>query len=244
MIDIKNNNMQKIKPLIVSLLFIAVGVTLSWYVVNNPTDKIVSGYISYEKMIQMLYQHMYMVGISLGLAIITSVPIGIILTRNKFRHISSIVLNIVNIGQTIPSLAVIALFVGVLGIGIKSAIFALWVYSLLPILSNTIVGIDSVDSSVIEAARGMGMSPTKILLKVELPLSLSIIIAGIRTALIVNIGNAILGAFVGAGGFGELIISGNSVSRLQMVVLGASIPVLMAILADYLFGLLEDYLIV
>ncbi len=225
---------------VLSILFIiSIGVAFSIYVVQYPQDRIVERFISYSKIINAILQHLYIVAISSALALLTSVPLGIILTRPRFKKYSTKVLTVVNIGQTIPSLAIVALFVGFLGIGSKTAILALWIYSLLPILNNTLVGILSVEPSVIEAARGMGMPTKRILYKIELPLALPIIIAGIRTAVTINIGTAILAAFVGGGGLGDLIISGNNVSRWQILMLGATLPALMAILADIVFGVVE-----
>ena len=232
-----------VKQAVIPLLLLVLGIGFSIYVVEFPQDKIVGRFISYEKILKLLWQHIYIVLLSSGLAIFTSVPLGILLTRLRFKKFAPRVVNVVNIGQTIPSLAIVALLVGILGIGAQAAILALWIYSLLPILNNTLVGILEVDHAIIEAARGMGMKPGRILTRIEIPLALSIIIAGIRTALTINIGTAILAGFVGAGGLGDLIISGNNISRWQILVLGASLPALMAILADYLFGLLEEQLI-
>ncbi|KNF07082.1 ABC-type proline/glycine betaine transport system, permease component [Gottschalkia purinilytica] len=231
-----------IKNVFIFIVLIVIGVAISWYVVNYPKDSIVSRFITYDRIINLLLQHIYIVFLSSILAIATSVPLGIILTRPRFKKLNSPVMGIVNIGQTVPSLAIIALFVSVLGIGVKTAIFALWIYSLLPILNNTIAGIQSVDTSIIEAAKGIGMKPIKILTKVELPLVLPIIIAGIKTAVVINIGNAVLATFVGAGGLGDLIIAGNNINRWQILMLGTSLPVLMAFAVDYLLTIFENSL--
>ncbi|KUO70512.1 MAG: ABC transporter permease [Clostridia bacterium BRH_c25] len=225
--------------ILLPVLLLALAIGFSYFVVQFPQDKVVERFVSYKKIMQLSRQHIYMVLVSSGLAIATSVPLGIFITRPKYKRIAPKVIDIVNIGQTIPSLAVVALFVGFLGIGARTAIFALWIYSLLPILNNTLAGILEVDPSIIESAKGMGMTPSRILARVELPLALPIIIAGIRTAITINIGSAILAAFIGAGGLGDFIIAGNNVNRWQILVLGASLPAFMAILADHLFTLLE-----
>ncbi len=241
----KKPQVSRLNPtsILIPILLLAIGIGFSCYVVEFPQDKIVERFMSYEKIMRLLWQHIYIVSVSSGLAIATSVPLGIFLTRTKYKRIAPKIVDIVNIGQTIPSLAIVALFVGFMGIGAKTAIFALWIYSLLPILNNTLAGILEVDPSTIESAKGMGMKPSRVLIKVELPLALPIIIAGIRTAITINIGTAILAGFVGAGGLGDLIIAGNNVSRWQMLVLGASLPALMAMFADHLFGLLEKCII-
>jgi osmoprotectant transport system permease protein len=229
-----------VKNIVLILVLIAMGVILSIYVVENPQDSLVSRIVSYSKISALLKQHLYIVGVSSGLAIVTAVPIGILLTRNKFRKWTSKVVSIVNVGQTIPSLAIVALLVGTLGVGAKTAIVALWVYSLLPILNNTLIGVGEVDKAIIEAANGVGMKASHVLAKVEIPLAMPMIIAGIRTAITINIASAILAAFVGGGGLGDLIISGNNVSRTQVLVLGAALPVLMALIADSIFGMIEQ----
>ena len=229
----------RIQDVILAVLILSVAIGFSYYVINYPQDKIVERFMSYEKIIMAITQHLKIVVISSLMAIGTSVPLGIILTRPKFKKFAPRVLSIVNIGQTIPSLAIVALFVGILGIGINTAILALWIYSLLPILNNTLVGIIGVDKSIIEAAKGMGMQPKRILFKIEVPLALPVMVAGIRTAVTINIGTAIFAAFVGGGGLGDLIIAGNNVNRWQILVLGATLPALMAILSDIAFGIVE-----
>lgn len=236
------NNKSGIKKFIFPLILLLIGIIYSFYIVNNPQDKIVANYVSYNKILKLLWQHISLVLVSAGAAIIVSVPLGILLTRPKFKRFTNIVVSIVNIGQTVPSLAILALFVSMLGVGFKSGVFALWVYSLLPILNNTLAGILGVNKSILEAARGMGMTPFKVLAKIELPISYPVIMAGIRTAVTINIGTATLAAFIGAGGLGDLIIAGNNINRWQIVILGALLSSLLAILTDYLMGLIEAYL--
>lgn len=229
-----------IKKVFLILTLMAVGILLSIYVVEDPQDSLVARLVSYDKIFTLLKQHLYIVGISSGLAILTAVPTGIVLTRPKFKKFASKVVSVVNVGQTIPSLAIVALLVGILGVGANTAIIALWIYSILPILSNTLIGVSEVDDSIIEAANGVGMKASHVLTKVEIPLAMPMIIAGIRTALTINIGSAILAAFVGGGGLGNLIIAGNNISRWQVLVLGAALPVLMALIVDSIFGIIEQ----
>lgn len=125
------------------------------------------------------------------------------------------------------------------GIGIKTAVAALFLYSLLPVIRNTFTGIKEVDKSIIEAARGMGMTDFQILFKIELPLSLSVIMAGIRTATVINVGTATLAAFIGAGGLGDFIFLGISRNIDALVLLGAFPAAILALVIDWLLGLLE-----
>lgn len=234
----KSNSKIFLFPLI--LLFIGVGYSI--YVVNFPQDKIVENYISYSKIFKLIVQHVNLVLVSVCAAIIVSLPLGILLTRPKFKRFTNVVVSIVNIGQTVPSLAILALFVSLLGVGFKSGVFALWLYSLLPILNNSLAGILGVDNSILESAKGMGMTSSKVLIKIELPIAYPVIMAGIRTACTINIGTATLAAFIGAGGLGDLIIAGNNINRWQVVILGAILSALLAILTDYFMGLMETHL--
>jgi len=219
--------------------FMALGVLLSVYVVEHPQDSLVARLVSYRKILALTGQHLWIVALSSGLAIFTAVPAGVLLTRPALKRWAPRAVSLVNIGQTVPSLAIIALSVGLLGIGARTAVIAMWIYSLLPILNNTLVGLDQVDPAITEAARGMGMTPGHVFTKVELPLALAMVMAGIRTAVTINIGSAILAAFVGGGGLGNLIIAGNNISRMQVLVLGAALPALMALSADAFFEMLE-----
>ena len=123
------------------------------------------------------------------------------------------------------------------------AVFALWLYSILPILRNTFAGIRSVQPEIVEAARGMGMNPLRILTRIELPIAFPIIIAGIRTAVVVNVGAAVLATFIGGGGFGDLIVTGLSTQRNMIIFAGASLVAITAILLDHLIGQVENSLV-
>lgn len=214
----------------------------AWYVIHYPQDSIVANFITWTKLLTCLKQHLYLILVSSALAVCTSVPLGIIITRKSFQRLCGPVVAVVNICQTIPSFAVIALFVGILGIGAKTAIFALWIYSLLPILNNTIAGIRGVNPAMIDAAYGMGMTKFETLYKIELPSALPVIFAGIRTAVVINVATAIIAAFVGAGGLGDLIIAGKNINRMQIMLLGAGYSTLLALFIDNVLGLIERLL--
>ncbi|MEL7123771.1 MAG: ABC transporter permease, partial [Bacteroidota bacterium] len=158
------------------------------------------------KLLELCLEHIGLTFISLLLAMLVAIPAGIIITKRP--KIAAFTLGVAGILQTVPSIALLGFLIPFLGIGIKPAIFALFIYAILPILRNTYTGIISVDPSVIEAAKGMGLSTRQILLKVELPLAMPIIFAGIRTATVINVGVAALAAYIGAGGLGEYSFSG------------------------------------
>ncbi len=184
-------------------------------------------------------QHVQLVTISGGLAIAAGVPIGVLLTRPGFRRYGDIALQGLNVGATIPTLAVLALSMSVLGIGDTPAIFGLFVATLLPIVSNTLAGIRAVPPYLIEAASGMGMSSRQILWQVELPNAMFVIFAGIRTALAINVGTVPLAFLIGGGGLGELIFSGIALNEFGMMLAGAIPTALLAILVDFIMGQLQ-----
>jgi len=181
-------------------------------------------------------EHVELVLMSGGLAIAIGVPLGIVLTRRRMRGVAESIIQVVNLGQTIPTLAVLALSMSVLGIGTVPAVFALWLYSLLPIVRNTYQGILSVDPAMLEAAQGMGMRPRQMLWQVELPNALYVIIAGIRTALVINVGTVPLAFLIGGGGLGQLIFTGISLYNTGMMLAGAIPTALLAVVIDFFLG--------
>lgn len=188
-------------------------------------------------------QHLVLVAISGGLAIAVGIPLGVLLTRPFMRRAAENAIQVVNLGQTIPTLAVLALSMSVLGIGVVPAIFALWVYSLLPIVRNTYAGILAVSPAIHEAARGMGMTNNQILWRVELPNALYVMIAGIRTALVINIGTAPLAFLIGGGGLGQLIFSGIDLFNTGMMLAGAVPTALLAVVVDFVLGMIAFYFV-
>lgn len=178
------------------------------------------------------WQHIELMVISGGLAILVAVPIGIILTRPRFAGIAETAMQVLNIGQTIPTLAVLALSMTLLGIGAVPAIFALFIYTILPIARNTYAGIKGVPAPMREAAAGMGMSGMQMLFRVEIPNALFVIFAGIRTALSINIGTVPLAFLIGGGGLGELIFTGIALDEPIMMLAGAIPTALLAVIVD------------
>ena len=191
----------------------------------------------WEDLLSALAQHLELVFWSMTLAIVVGVPLGMLATR--FSSLKKWVLGGAGISQTIPSLALLGLFIPIFGIGIKAAIAALFLYSLLPIIRNTFTGILSVDKSIADAAKGMGMTREQIMLRVTMPLAMPTIIAGIRTAMVINIGTATIAAFIGAGGLGEFIFIGISRNIDALILIGAVPAAALAILMDFLLGLCE-----
>ena len=192
---------------------------------------------NYEKLMEQVIRHLNLTLVSVLLACAISIPLGVLIARKA--RLSGPILTITGILQTIPSIALLGFLIPVLGIGMKPAIFALFLYSLLPIVRNVYTGINGMDANIREAARAMGMSSSQILFKVELPLALPTIFAGIRTATVINVGVATLAAYIAAGGLGEFIFGGIALSNSTMIIAGALPAALLAILLDFLLGKLQ-----
>jgi osmoprotectant transport system permease protein len=195
------------------------------------------------EVLTLLLEHLWMVGVSMLLAVAIGIPLGILLTRRAgFRKP---VIGGANVMETIPSLALFGLLLPVPWIGARAdrlAILALTLYALLPIIRNTYAGILAVDPSIIEAGRGMGMTGWQILYQVQLPLSWSVIIAGVRVATVISVGVATIAAAVGAGGLGEFIFRGLSMVNNDLILAGAIPSAIMALVADLALGWLEQAL--
>lgn len=196
-----------------------------------------------EDIIYLTRQHLELVAWAGGLAILTGIPAGVVLSRAVFRRVSELILQTFNLGATIPTLAVMALSMVVLGIGTVPAVFGLWLATLLPIVRNTYTGLKGIPAYLLEAARGMGMTPGQILWRVELPNALFAIIAGIRTALTICVGSAPLAFLIGAGGLGELIFTGIALNELPMMLAGAIPTALLAVATDFFVSKLQFYLV-
>jgi len=192
-----------------------------------------------DKLLTQTLQHVGLTFISLFFAVLIGLPLGIWIAR-KVRF-SGPVLGFAGILQTIPSIALLGFMIPLLGIGPKPAIVALLLYALLPIIRNTYTGITGVDAAIKEAAAAMGMSQWQMLLKVELPLAMPVILAGIRTATVINVGVATLASFIAAGGLGEFIFGGISLNNTNMILAGAIPAALLAILFDFLLSRVQHF---
>lgn len=195
---------------------------------------------NWTRMLDMTIEHILLVAIAILLALIIGIPLGVLCTHNqKFR---SVILTLANMVQVIPSLALLAILMIFFGIGFKTVVIGLFLYSLLPIIRNTYVGLKEVDKNSVEAGEGMGMTPFQILMKVKIPLSLPFVLAGLRVAVVIAIGVATLAPFVGGEGLGREIISGINVRNSQKVYAGALIAATLAVVVDYLLGRIQKRL--
>jgi osmoprotectant transport system permease protein len=198
---------------------------------------------NHTEVLELTAEHLWLVGASIALAVLIGIPLGILITR--WPVLSKPVLGGANIIQTVPSLALFGFLLPAPWIGARAdrlAILALMLYALLPLIRNTYTGIKGVDPAVVEAGRGMGMTDRQLLWQVQLPLALSVIIAGVRVATVLSIGLATIAAAIGAGGLGEFIFRGLAMVNNQVILAGAIPAAALAILADTSLGRLEKRL--
>lgn len=209
------------------------------YISTATLDTIEARALETGVILDRLREHVLLVAVSTAVVIAIGVPGGVLLSRPWARHLRGLVLAVANAGQAIPSIGLLVLLALVYGVGFNMAVVALVLYALLPILRNTIVGLQQVDPFVIDAARGMGMDRRRILYKVELPLAVPVMLAGIRISLILNVGVATLATYTNAGGLGDLIERGIVFNRMPILLTGCLLTIALALFVDWLAGLAE-----
>ncbi|MFJ9536482.1 ABC transporter permease [Streptomyces sp. NPDC101225] len=202
-------------------------------------DPISENALSNGQVSKALWQSVKLTVVSTFFVLIIAIPLGILLTRKAFRKATPVAMTIANMGQATPALGLLALLVIWLGTGTKAALIGIIVYAILPVLSNTITGLKANDPTLLEAARGIGMSALDVLNRVELPLAVPLILAGVRTALVLNVGTSTLATFGGGGGLGVLITTGITNQRMPVLMLGSILTVALALLVDWLASLAE-----
>jgi osmoprotectant transport system permease protein len=235
-------------------IIVAVGLfILTQWVNSQELTNIGARFLARENIVARTVEHLELTFWSTFWVLIIAVPLGILLTRRFARRLTPPVLAVANAGQSIPSIGLIVLM-GLLGLnvaffnslglgfGFRTAVIGLVAYSALPILRNTMVGIEQVDRSVIESGRGMGMTTRQVLWHIELPLAIPVMLAGVRTALILNVGTAALATFVNGGGLGDIINGGIANSRNVVLITGGVLGAGVALMIDWLGGLVEDVL--
>ncbi len=191
------------------------------------------------QLLTLLRQHLEVSLAATLLTCVIAIPIGIVLTRGPMRRFAKPIITVAGFGQAAPAIGLIALGAVLFGIGSLGAVLALTIYGALPIIANTVIGLDGVDPRLVEAARGMGMSALATLVRVELPLALRVIVAGVRTALVLIVGTAALASFTGAGGLGQLITTGIKLQQTVTLVVGAVLVAALALFIDWLARMVE-----
>ncbi len=196
---------------------------------------------NFPQLLLRIWEHLFISMSALILGIIVALPLGLLISKNK--KISNAVIGVSSVLQTIPSLALLAMMVPIFGVGKFPAILALFIYSLLPILRNTVLGINSVDENVVDAGKGMGLTSVQLTFKVQVPLSISVIMSGIRLSAIYVIAWTSLASYIGAGGLGDFIFNGLANYDFGFIIMGTVPITLMALIIDGLLGVLESKLL-
>jgi ABC-type proline/glycine betaine transport system permease subunit len=227
-----------VRPILLGAVLLA----LYLWVQAQTLDSIEARALAPSKIRYELWQHVQLSLVATALTIAIAVPLGVLLTRPFARWIKPIGLGLGNFGQAIPSIGLIVLLALWLGIGFWTAVAGLVAYATLPILRNTIVGLDGVDPSLKEAARGMGMSRVAVLRRVELPLAVPVILAGVRTALVLTVATAALATFIDAGGLGNGLIAGIKLNRPSLSLTFGVLAAVLALFADWVGGVAEEVL--
>ncbi|OYO23139.1 ABC transporter permease [Enemella dayhoffiae] len=202
-------------------------------------DSIESRQLAWATIGQLTREHIVITVICTLVVVCTAIPIGIALTRPGVRRIAPVVEAVANAGQAAPAIGLLVLLAIWIGFGLGTAVLALSLYAFLPVLRNTITGLQAVDPSLVEAGRGMGMSALAVLLRLELPMAIPVIMAGVRTALVLVVGTATFATFINAGGLGALIQTGITLFRFKVLVSGALLVALLALIVDWIGRVLE-----
>jgi osmoprotectant transport system permease protein len=185
-------------------------------------------------------EHLNLTVVAALIVLVIAIPLGIVLTRPSMRRFTNPVMAVANIGQAAPAIGLVVLLAFWLGFGYWASVVALVLYAILPVLTNTMVGLKQVDERLVEAGRGMGMSSMAVLFKVELPLAVPVMLSGIRTALVLLVGTATLAAFINGGGLGILIVTGVNLNLTVVLIAGSLLVALLALLIDWLGRVVEQ----
>ncbi|AQZ66385.1 putative ABC transporter permease [[Actinomadura] parvosata subsp. kistnae] len=224
------------------LCYLAVAAAMVGYTQAVPLDGIEHGSLNLTFLRRRTWEHVELVFFSTVLVLVVALPLGVLLTRRALRRATPVVLALVNLGQATPAVGLVVLLAVLFTIGFWTAVVALFAYSLLPTLRNTMVGIEQVDPRLVDAGRGIGMSAAGVLFKVELPMAVPVILSGVRTTLVLNVGTAGIAAFIGSGGLGDLITTGVSTQRNLVLITGCVLIAVLALIIDWLGGLAQRYL--
>lgn len=215
-----------------------------WWRQTADLDATVLRQLRWSTVLTLIGEHAFLTVVSSTLVVLIAVPLGILLTRGQLRRLAPIVIGVANFGQAAPSVGLIVLLylwlsTSAFWSGPRIAILALTLYGLLPVLRNTIAGLQAVDPTLVEAGKGIGMSSGAVLFRIELPLAIPVIMAGVRTALVLVVGTATLATFINGGGLGDILQTGISLFRFELMVAGAVLVALLALIIEWLGRLLE-----
>lgn len=226
----------------IPLIVVALALLATWLWVSSLTlDSIEARTLNANYIVARVREHLVLSFTAAVLVAVLAIPAGIAVTRSKSRLFTGFMVGLANIGQATPAIGVVILLAIVWQTGFTTALVALVAYSFLPVLRNTMAGLEQVDRNITESARGMGMTPAQVLRRVELPLASPVILAGLRTALVFAVGVATVATFINAGGLGDMIVNGLKLQRFPVLLVGAVLVACIAILIDWLAGLVEEF---
>ncbi|WP_020553345.1 ABC transporter permease [Embleya scabrispora] len=226
---------------VVMPVFLGLVLLVLWqWISHQDLDPIERVTLAWPNVRRRIVEHIQLTALSTVLVLIIAIPLGILLTRRQARRFAPFALALANVGQATPAIGLLVLLTLWLGVGVKVAIIGAVAYAVLPVLSNTIAGLEDVDRQLVEAARGIGMSMPGVLFKVEFPLAVPLVLAGVRNALVLNVGTATLATFVNAGGLGDIIQDGILLQRTVVLIVGSVLTVVLALTVDWLASLAEQ----
>lgn len=225
-------------PIVIALVLLALFLWIS----SMQLDSIMQRTLNWDYIVLRTREHLVLTFVASFLVAVLAIPTGIVASRTTSRVLRGTILTIANIGQATPAIGFIILLAIIWQIGFQTALIALVAYSFLPVLRNTMIGLSQVDPNVVESARGMGMTSTQVLRRIELPLAVPVILAGLRTSLVFCVGVATVATFINAGGLGDMIVNGLKLQRFPVLISGAVIVSCIALLIDWIAGLAEDLL--
>lgn len=227
-----------VRPVVLGLVCLA----LFLWVGSLELDSIERRVLNQSYIVQKVIEHLWYAFATTAIVVVLAVSTGILLTRPFARRVAPSVISVANIGFAVPSIGVLVLLAIFFGLGFYPALAAFVAYAFLPVLRNTMVGLQQVDRSVIESGRGMGMTKNAVLFRIEIPLAVPIMLAGIRTALVIAVGTATLATFIDGGALGDLIDTGIRQSRDSILITGSVLTAVLALFIDWLAGIAEDIL--
>jgi osmoprotectant transport system permease protein len=227
---------------ITPLIVVVVLALLLLWLSSMQLDSIEQRTLNWDYIALRVGEHLSLTVAASALVAVLAIPAGILLSRTRSRALRGTILGIANIGQATPAVGVVILLAIVWQTGYTTALVALVIYAFLPVLRNTMIGLQQVDANVTESARGMGMTGGQVLWRIELPLAVPVILAGLRTSLVFCVGVATIATFINAGGLGDMIVNGLKLQRFPVLVTGAVLVACIALLIDWLAGVAEDLL--
>lgn len=238
----RNARIQQLDLIVTPIFFSLLAILLMVVWIYSDFDRTTASILEPSRLWSQFQQQIYLALWSTALVIVVAIPLGILVTREGAPRLKNNLVSVLGLGQAIPAYGLIVLFFVAFGQGTVTVVLALATFALLPVLRNTIVGLEQVDQSVIEAGKGMGLTSVQRLKKIELPLAVPVIMAGIRTATVINVGMATLAYLIGGGGLGETIAAGLKNGRPTAIFVGAVLVALIALVLDFLGGLAQRYL--